>query len=73
MMLGDSTRIIMNRTGSAIKRSSSPSKLSDSPLSLDGVGLKFWLGFLGMAGPFFCCKIAKAQITKIDCENILGL
>ena len=20
-----------------------------------------------------CCKIAEAQITKIDCENILGL
>ena len=21
----------------------------------------------------YCCKIAEAQITKIDCENILGL
>ena len=21
----------------------------------------------------FCCKIAEAQIIKIDCENILGL
>ena len=29
--------------------------------------VKHWLKSI------FCCKIAEAQITKIDCENILGL